>query len=157
MSQRRLLVLAAVVTFSACSDSPTSPSTGGVPPPSVESPFAGTWTGTLDDESNGRGTLRLVLGGTFVVNDSTLLSGQWTATFADSAKNGSGRATLLVNAGRANMLLTPATRPACAQPFPPAGELIASDLPITSSTMRGPYQFAVCGGSVGGTLQLTRP
>ena len=102
-------------------------------------------------------TLRLVLGNTIVVNDATFLSGPWTATFSDTAKNSGGRATLYVSASRANLLLTPDTRPPCALPFPPPGELIASDLPITASVMRGAYQFAVCGRSVTGTLQLTKP
>lgn len=152
-----LVAIAAVLASSACSESVTSPSTGGTPPPGVESPFAGIWAGTLDDEANGRGTLRLVLGNTIVVNDATFLSGPWTATFSDTAKNSGGRATLYVSASRANLLLTPDTRPPCALPFPPPGELIASDLPITASVMRGAYQFAVCGRSVTGTLQLTKP
>jgi hypothetical protein len=120
------------------------------------SPYAGTWSGTLSDEINGDGRLRIVLAQPFpAAGDTVSLTGTWATSYADPSKNSAGSTSPVVQAGRLTMILSPDVRPACTRPFAFPGSYVIGDLAITD-TIRGAYTYDACTLTVTGTVTLRR-
>ncbi len=89
-----VLAIACGVVLASCG-SPTAPS------PSAA--IAGTWTGAVNDNVAGRGTLTLTLS-----RSDTTLSGVWSATYTlNSVMNGSGGVTGTITGTQVSATLTP--------------------------------------------------
>jgi len=114
--------------------------------------------GTLDDTSNGQGTLRVSLQET-LAGGTGLLSGSWSATFADASRNASGEVSGGVAGALVQLTLRRTVPVVCPNPGPNTtiyGSFLALDLTVVSTTISGPYLYQGCTTTAGGTLQLTR-
>jgi hypothetical protein len=133
-------------------------SSSGGPTAPTPSSRTGIWTGTVSDSANGTGTLRLVLEDRAISANESFLTGSWTTTFDDAAKNSEGTFAGGINGTRGFLSLGPSRSPAC--PSPPAfgtvGTYIAAELTVETNAIRGSYLFAACSGSVSGTLEVRR-
>jgi hypothetical protein len=146
-------LLAALLPLMAC----TRPSTPTGPSPT--GPRTGTWSGSITDSLNGTGTIRVVLQDLSVDNVRSLLTGTWTTTFADAAKNASGSLSGTATGSSGTLSLVPTRPPECSRPiaFPGAvGSYIVPALNVSANQMTGAYVLATCDGSVAGTLDLRR-
>jgi hypothetical protein len=147
-------VVAAGLLATACHTSPTAPSL----PPQTNGPNSGTWVGTLRDDANGPGDLRVVLQET-VVSGTSLLTGTWTSTYADGAKNAAGDASGGLTGTRAFLTLRRTVPLSCADPglLPQLnGAVVSLDLSLDGRTLSGAYTYQACNRSIPGTLTLTR-
>lgn len=141
----------------ACSSAPTAPS----PPEFVLpiGPRTGTWTGTLTDASNGQGRVSVTLQDTPVAGES-VLTGTWSATFANAARNASGDVSGSISTGGAiRLFLTRRPALTCANGASgasAAGSFLGDVLSLTSTAVTGSYTYVECTGSVPGTLTLTK-
>jgi hypothetical protein len=141
----------------ACSSSPTAPSQ---PPFSVPSgPRTGSWIGTLGDPLNGQGQLSVTLADTPIAGES-VLTGTWTATFPNAARNASGDISgSIATAGGIRLFLTRRPPLTCGNGAPPplaAGSFFGDVLSLTGNTITGTYTYVDCTGSAPGTLTLTK-
>jgi hypothetical protein len=141
----------------ACSSTPTTPS----PPEFVvpTGPRTGNWTGTLTDASNGQGRVAVTLLDTPIAGES-VLTGMWTATFANAARNASGDVSGSIAAGgtlRLFLTRRPPLTCGSATPAPlAAGSFLGDVLSLTANAVAGTYTYVDCTGSVQGTLTLTK-
>jgi hypothetical protein len=146
-------LLAALLPVIACtrSSTPTGPSRTG--------PRTGTWSGSITDSLNGTGTIRVVLEDHSVDNVRSLLTGTWTTSFTDAAKNAAGSLSGTAAGSSGTLSLVPTRPPECSRPiaFPGAvGSYIVPALTVSANQMTGAYVLATCDGSVAGTLELRR-
>lgn len=153
-----LIALAHVCIVTAgCSSTPTSPTLPPFPVPPGQR--TATWVGTLTDSANGQGRVSVVLVEA-PVGTTSFLAGSWTATFDNTARNGSGRASGETSAGgTAQLFLT--REPALTCPSGPGasfgvGSFFATTLRLTGNTMAGGYDYIDCGATIRGSLTLTR-
>lgn len=147
----------ATLLATACSSAPTAPT----PPEFVlpVGPRTGTWTGTLTDASNGQGRVSVTLQDTPMAGES-VLTGTWSATFVNAARNASGDVSGSVTAGGAlRLFLTRRPALTCtngASGAAAAGSFLGDVLSLTSTAVTGSYIYVECTGSVPGTLTLTK-
>lgn len=143
------LVVTLAVT-SCGNSSPTKPS---------DTSRSGVWTGTVTDQTNGAGTLRVVLEDRRIDAQQSFWTGTWTTTFANAAMNGSGTLVGGISGTKAMLTLTPTQAPTCPNPSPflvGVGNYTAPELTADATRISGPYQFASCTAVVSGTLDLRR-
>ncbi len=151
---RFALVIPALLLATACSRSPTAPSLPGT----TRGPNSGSWAGTVRDDANGQGDVRLVLEET-IVNGTSILSGTWNATYADSAKNASGEITGGVTGTLVVLTLRRMPVLACAGSAPVQalnGSYVSLILTLSGRTIAGSYTYQACAGAIPGTLSLTK-
>lgn len=143
-----------VLCLTACGASPTSPSLPGT----ARGPNSGTWTGTVRDDANGQGDVRVVLEES-IVNGTSILGGAWTTTYADASKNGSGEVSGGVTGTTVILTLrrTPALTCASAGLTPALnGGIVSLALTLSGRTIAGSYTYQACAGAIPGTLTLTK-
>ena len=143
-----LLVTLALVP--ACGhDSPTAPT------PAFGS-HTGTWAGTVSDDSNGSGTMRIELTEVTIDASRSLLGGAWTTTFADSSKNASGTVGGILSDRQLSITANPTPPLTCAPvPLVPPGTFSIAAT-VAGSQLAGTYSFSTCTGSASGTIALHR-
>lgn len=123
----------ALVLSAACGGGPAAPS----------DPYAGVWTGTLQDDQMGSARLTITL------SDTVNLAGSWTADVLGTALSGS---VSLVPAFAGD----PARRFALTCGTAPAGGSILFTPSLEGSTLQGPYLGLGCGSLTRGTARLSR-
>lgn len=128
-----LLASMALVVITACGRSPAAPS----------SPYAGAWSGGIDDSVVGRGTLEVTL------TDSANLEGSWLAIVAGTRLSGS-ISLVAAPAG------TTERQFALSCGSPPAGGSMIFMTPLDGAMLQGRYLSFGCGRLSGGTARLTR-
>ena len=151
---RLALVVSIVVCVTACRASPTSPSLPGT----ARGPNGGTWAGTLRDDANGQGDVRVVLQES-IVNGTSILGGMWTTTYADASKNGSGEVTGGVTGTLVVLTLRRVPVLACTSSAPVQalnGSYVSLNLTLSGPTIAGSYSYQDCAGAIPGTLTLTK-
>jgi|694.fasta_scaffold54566_4 hypothetical protein len=151
---RRSTIVLVLMLASACNRSPTGPSVPGVTP----GPNSGTWTGTLRDDANGQGDLRVALQDT-LLNGNSVLSGTWATTYADASKNAAGEASGGVTGTTVFLTLRRTPPLTCASAgLTPAlnGGLVSLALTLSGRTIAGSYTYQACAGAIPGTLTLTK-
>jgi hypothetical protein len=151
---RLALVLPLVLCLAACRASPTAPSLPGTAP----GPNGGTWAGTVRDDANGEGDLRVVLQES-IVNGTSILAGTWTTSYADTAKNGGGEITGGITGTLVVLTLRRTPVLACTGSAPVQalnGSYVSLNLALSGRTIAGSYTFQACAGAVPGTLTLTK-
>lgn len=132
------------------SGSPTAPSGAG--------PWTGVWQGTLTDSTGSAGTLRLTLEERAIDARRALVSGEWTASFADTSRNGTGTVGGTITDAIGTLLLTPATPLPCPQPLAgAAGSYSLPALTRAGPSIQGAYSQLLCTSTRTGTLALTKP
>lgn len=132
---QRALLIAAAVLLAACAKSSTAP---------VIENFAGNWSGSIDDQRLGSGTLTLSISQT---GDS--VSGIWSTAYADTANDIGGRVTGSVSGSTLSILLRPLSPPTCQYgPF----EVTAT---LTGTALSGTYTTVQCAVEDGGTIAAT--
>lgn len=127
-----LLPLVAVIAITACGRSPAAPS----------SPYAGRWSGVIDDSVAGRGTLEITL------TDTANLEGRWSASVSATTLSGS-IALVAAPPGTAERQF------ALSCGGPPAGGSIVFMTPLDTVTLQGRYLAFGCGRLSEGTARLT--
>ena len=151
---RLALVLPVLLFVAACRASPTSPSLPGIAP----GPNGGTWAGTLRDDTNGEGDVRVVLQES-IVNGTSLLAGTWTTAYADTSKNGGGEVTGGVTGTLVVLTLRRLPVLACTNSAPVQvlnGSYVSLNLTLSGRTIAGSYSYQGCAGVTPGTLTLTK-
>lgn len=153
---RSLLVLcvASLVAAACNSSSPTSPSG-----PTANGPRTGVWVGTASDPVNGTGTLRLELNDHALDDARSLLSGTWSTSYADAAKNGRGPVSGTATGATGALAMNPAVAQQCPSGTVfggAAGSYVSTTLSIGSTTITGSYLLTTCTGSATGTLDLRK-
>ncbi|MCC6987394.1 MAG: hypothetical protein IT181_00250 [Acidobacteria bacterium] len=129
---------------------PTAPSSTGT--------RSGVWQGTLNEASGTTGTLRLTVEERQVDARRSLLTGTWTASYQDRARDGAGSLTGTITDATGTLLLVPSTPGACDRVLlAAAGSYSASELAISAASMRGAYSQLLCTSTITGTLSLTKP
>jgi hypothetical protein len=111
------------------------------------------------DPVNGTGALHVVLEDHRIDSERSLLTGTWTTTFGNAARNSGGSVTGTVTTSAGSLSLTPTRPPACPAPtpFPAAiGSYAVPSLAVGTDALRGAYVFTTCDGTVPGTLELRR-
>lgn len=129
----RALCAVALTLSTACGRSSVEPS----------DPYAGGWTGTLQDDQMGSGRLTITL------SDTVNLAGSWTAEVGGTALSGS-------------MSLSPSFAGDPTRRFamtcgtaPPGGSVLFTPS-LEGSMLQGPYLGLGCGNLTRGTARLTR-
>ncbi len=143
-----LAILFAAAPLLGCGDkSPTGPSQT----PNV---ISRTWTGSLNDDANGSGTVRVEGSGR-----GAALLGTWTAQFQSGIKSGEALINLVaLTNGSATFILNPAARPTC-NTDPLLGALAGSfllQLTGTEDRLSGTTIYYDCGRAYTGRAELTR-
>jgi len=126
------LLLFGAVVVGACHD-PASPT--------PSDPFAGSWSGTIQDRESGTGTLRVSLFGDFA------LSGTWSAAIAGQALAGPASLTPPGTSARALTLTCESS---------PARGTVAVVASVNGATLQGSYFALDCPRLVGGSINLQR-
>lgn len=141
----------------ACSSSPTAPSPPAFSVPS--GPRTGNWLGIVGDTVNGQGQLAVTLADTPIAGES-VLTGTWTATFPNAARNASGDISGSIAAGGGiRLFLTRRPPMTCGNGAPAplaAGSFFGDVLSLTGNTITGTYTYVDCAESAPGTLTLTK-
>jgi hypothetical protein len=146
MRRSCLAIWLAAAPLLGCGDrSPTSAS-------STPTTTSKTWTGTMTDDFNGAGTLRVEGSGR-----SPALRGTWTAQFSAGPKGGQALINLSgVTGATAAFILDPTTRPACSDPL--LGTLAGSfllQLTGPENALSGTTIYYDCGRVYLGRAELT--
>ncbi len=146
------LLLSGVLIVACSDDSPTAP-TG----PPASGPRSGAWVGTIVDPANGSGTLRLDLGERVVDSSTSVLSGPWSMSFADSQRNARGTLSGLAT-GTQWAALGATDPPATCPPGPFASPGTLSITATASTTeITGTFVYSVCTTTLSGPVALRRP
>lgn len=123
--------LLALALNTACG-SPTSPS----------DPYAGTWSGGMDDRALGSLNLQMTL------SDTPNLAGSWRVAVSGASLSGSASLLPLEQGSPRQLGLT------CGPP--PSGGAILLSPTLTGGTLEGTYTAFGCGSLTRGTVRLTR-
>jgi hypothetical protein len=126
-----VLVLALALALPGCGDD--------------DSDLTGTWTGTVQDNLAGTGTILF----TFTQTDSRL-SGTWQITFADPGNNNGGTLSGTVSDPSITMVLSPSQPQACS--FTVAAERDDDD----ENHFTGTYAAFNCASPQSGSLDVNR-
>ena len=127
-----VLLLVGAVVVGACHD---------LASPTPSDPFAGSWSGTIQDRESGPGTLRVMLSGDFA------LSGTWSAAIAGQSLSGSASLTPPGTSARALTLTCESA---------PARGAVAVVASVNGATLEGSYFALDCPRLVGGSINLQR-
>jgi len=133
---RRVVAVTALLTMTACGNSPSSPST-------PTDPLAGTWVGTFTDAVAGSGTLRMVLASPV----SGGVSGTWESTFSNAAANNGGQVSGGTSSSGRTLFFTPRTPWSC--PDGRSDSSFGATVTLNANRLTGNWTALIChGGSV---------
>jgi hypothetical protein len=148
MRRTCLAILFAAAPVLGCGDeSPTAPSR-------TPTTISRVWAGTLSDDLNGAGTLRVEGSGA-----GPALLGTWTAQFPASTKSGQALINLspLPTTGGFAFILNPTARPTCSDPlFGPLAGSFLLQLTGTENALSGTAIYYDCTRVYPGRVELTR-
>ena len=151
---RLALVLPLLLCLTACRASPTAPGLPGT----TRGPNGGTWAGTVSDDANGQGDVRVALEET-IVNGMSILSGTWNTSYADTSKNANGEVTGGVTGTLVVLTLRRVPVLACTNSAPVQalnGSYVSLNLTLSGRQIAGGYTYQGCAGAIPGTLTLTK-
>lgn len=115
----------------------------GGPPAAPSDPYAGVWTGTIQDDRAGTGRLTITL------SDTINLAGSWAAELTGIALSGSASLA-------PGFAVDPARRFVMTCGAVPSGGSILFMPSLEGSTLEGRYLGLGCGNLTQGTARLTR-
>ena len=150
------------VALATCVGATGCGSDGGTPttPTPVFDTLSGGWSGSISESTAGTGRLFIVLEERAVPGLGSVLTGGWTTSFTNAARNDSGTLTGTVTNGQAAIELSPGSRPSCPAPAPPFEALPAGNwsLLVTTSPrlLSGSSLYFTCSASLPGSVELTR-
>lgn len=133
------MLVATMTLGSLACNSPAAPS----------DPYTGSWSGTMDDEQVGMGSLQVTLSTAGGAAVPASLSGSWTATFAGATLNGPASVVPATGSDTERYFTL-----GCGGPQP-MGTLVMTAI-RQGSTIQATYFSIACAGLSRGTARLTR-